>query len=89
MFGNECVFKMDEFTFSRKRAVGLLKTVSYEKNVCVNIFSETTFLKKKIERSRANTCVIFIETNRRLRIGIGDSNEHVKMFPLEHLCSWY
>ena len=48
---------MDEFTFSRKRAVGLLKTVSYEKNVCVNIFFETTFFKK-IERSRENTCVI-------------------------------
>ena len=88
MFGNEYVFKMDEFTFSRKRAVGFLKTVSYEKNVCVNIFFETTFFKK-IERSRENTCVIFIETNRRLQIGIGDSNEHVKFFPLEHFCSWY
>ena len=40
---------------------------------------QTIFLKK-IERSRANTCVIFIKTNRRLRTGIGDSNEHVKIF---------
>ena len=79
---------MDEFTFSRKRAVGLLKTVSCEKNVCVNIFLKQLFVKK-IESSRANTCVIFIETNRRLLIGIGDSNEHVKMFPVEHFCSWY
>ena len=48
------------------------------------------FLKQlfflNIERSRVNTCVIFIKTNRRLRIGIGDSNEHVKMIPSEHFC---
>ena len=90
MFGNEYVFKMDEFTFSIKRAVGLLKTVSYGQYVCVNIFFETAFfLNIEKRKSRRYTSVIFIKTNRRLRIGIGDSNEHVKIVLLEHFYSWY
>ena len=86
MFGNEYVFKMDEFTFSIKRAVGLLKTVSYGQYVYVNIFFETAFFLN-IERSRLYTSVIFIKTNRRLRIGIDDSNEHVNIVLLEQFYS--
>ena len=75
---------MVEFTFSIKRVVGLLLTFAYGRKLCVNMFFSNYFFFKKIERSKANTCVIFIKTNRRLRTGIGDSNEHVKVVLLEH-----